>query len=61
MVEVDICVSSHLKKELAQAVDIQLRVISTITLFKNSKTSKELKETSHFKFKTKLYMLLCGS
>ena len=60
MVDIHIHVSTHLKEELARAVDKQLRVISTITLFKNSKTSKEVKETSRFKFKTKLYMLLCG-
>ena len=34
MVDVDICVSSHLKEELAWAVDKQLQVISTIMLFK---------------------------
>ena len=60
MVDVDVCVSSHLKEELAWAADKQLRVISTIMLFKNSKITKELKGTSHFKFKTILYTLLCG-
>ena len=34
MVDVDVRVSSHLKEELAWAVDKQLRVISTIMLFK---------------------------
>ena len=36
MVDVDICVSSHLKEELAWAVyvDKRLQVISTIILFK---------------------------
>ena len=48
MVEVDICVSSHLKEVLAWAVDKQLRVISTIMLFKNSKSTKELKGTREF-------------
>ena len=45
MVDVDICVSSHLKEELAWAVNKWLRVISTIVLFKNSKTTKKLKGT----------------
>ena len=44
MVEVDVCVSSHLKEELAWAIDKRLRVISTIMLFKNSKSTKELKK-----------------
>ena len=34
VVDVDVCVLSHLKEELAWAVDKQLRVISTIMLFK---------------------------
>ena len=38
MVDVDVWVSSHLKEELAWAVDKQLWIISTIMLFKkNSK------------------------
>ena len=45
MVDVDICISSHLKEELAWAVDKWLRVISAIILFKNSKSTKELKGT----------------
>ena len=45
MVDVDVRVSSHLKQELAWAVDKRLRVISTIMLFKNSKSTKELKGT----------------
>ena len=57
MVDVDVCVWSHLKEELAWAVDKWLPVISTIML---SKITKELKGTSHFKFKTILCMLLCG-
>ena len=46
MVDIDICVcvSSHLKEELAWAVDKRLWVISTIMLFKNSKSTKGLKE-----------------
>ena len=40
MVDVDVSVSSHLKEELAWAVDKQLRVISTL---KNSKSTKELR------------------
>ena len=43
MVEVDVRVSSHLKEELTYAMDKRLRVISTIMLFKNSKSSKELR------------------
>ena len=46
MVYVDVRVLSHLKEELAWAIDKRLRVISiTIMLFKNSKSTKELKET----------------
>ena len=45
MVDVDVRVSSHLKEELTWAVDKWLQVISTIMLFKNSKSTKELKET----------------
>ena len=52
MVDVDVRLSSHLKEELAWAVCKPLRVFSTIMLFKNSKTTKELKRTSRFKFKT---------
>ena len=43
VVDVDVRVSSYLKEELAWAVDKRLRVISTIMLFKNSKSIKELK------------------
>ena len=45
VVDVDICVWSHLKEEMARAVDKQLQVISTIILLQNSKITKELKET----------------
>ena len=38
-----LCVSSHLKEDLTWAIDKWLQVISTIMLFKNSKSSKELK------------------
>ena len=34
MVDVDVHVLRHLKEELTWAIDIQLRVISTIMLFK---------------------------
>ena len=34
MVDIDLCISSHIKEELARAVDKQLRVISAIMLFK---------------------------
>ena len=43
MVDVDVRVSSHLKEELAWATDKRLQVISTIMLFKNSKSTKELR------------------
>ena len=52
MVDVDVRISSHLKEEVTWAIDKRLQVISTIMLFKNSKSAKELKET-------KLYVLLC--
>ena len=45
VVDVDVRVSSYLKEELAWAVDKQLWVISSIMLFKNSKSIKELKGT----------------
>ena len=45
MVDVDVHVSSHLKEELTWAIDKRLWVISTIMLFKNSKSTKELKGT----------------
>ena len=63
MVDVDVCVSSHLKEELAWAIDKRLPVISNYNVIKNSKSTKELKETkelNRFKFKTILYALLCG-
>ena len=45
MVDVDVRVSSHLKEELAWAIDKRVRVISTIICFKNSNSTKELKGT----------------
>ena len=45
VVDVDVHISSHLKEELAWAIDKWLRIISTITLLKNSKSTRELKET----------------
>ena len=45
MVDVDVCISSHLKGELTWDIDERLRVISTIVLFKNGKSTKELKGT----------------
>ena len=53
MVDVNIRVSSHLKEELTWAIDKRLRVISTIMLFKNSKSTKELK-----KLKNKAVLIL---
>ena len=43
MIDVDVRVSSHLKEELTWAIDKRLQVISTVMLFKNSKSTKELK------------------
>ena len=57
MVDVDVCISSHLKEKLAWAVDKRLQIISTI---KNSKSTKGLKNKAVLKFKTILYTLLCG-
>ena len=51
VIVVDVPISSHLKEELAWAVDKWFWVISTIMLFKNSKTTEELKGTSRFKLK----------
>ena len=45
MVDVDVRISSHLKEELAWAVDKRFRVISTIMYLKNSESTKELKGT----------------
>ena len=45
MVDVDVRVSSHLKEELAWAVDKRLWIISAIMFFKSSKSTKELKGT----------------
>ena len=45
MVDVDIRVSRNLKEDLAWAVDKWLWVISTIMLFKNGNSTKELKGT----------------
>ena len=45
MVDVYVCVLSHLNDELAWAVGKWLWVISTIMLLKNSKSTKELKGT----------------
>ena len=61
MVDIDVHILSHLKEELAWVIGKWLWVISTIKCcLKNSKTTKGLKGTSHSKFKTILYMLLCG-
>ena len=45
VVDVDVCVSSHLKEELSWAVDKWLLIISTVMLFKNSNSTKELRGT----------------
>ena len=44
VVDVDVHVSSHFNEELAWAIDKWLQVFGTIILFKNSKSTKELKE-----------------
>ena len=45
MVDVDVRISNHLKEKLSWAIDNRLWVISTIMLFKTSKSIKELKGT----------------
>ena len=45
MVDIDVRLSSHLKEELTWAIDKRLQVISTMMLFKNSKSTKEIKGT----------------
>ena len=45
MFDMDVCVLSHIKEELAWAADKRLQVISTIMLFKSSYRTKELKAT----------------
>ena len=60
MVNVDVCVLSHIKKELAWAIAKWLWVIGTLKNNKSTKELKRIKELSHFKFRTMLYTLLCG-
>ena len=45
MIDVDVHVFSHVKEELAWAVVKWFQVISTTMLFKNNKSTKELKGT----------------
>ena len=46
MVDIDVRVLNHLKEELTWAIDINgFRLLTTIMLFKNTKSTKELKET----------------
>ena len=45
MVNVGVQVFSHVKEEMSWAVDIWLRINSSLMLFKNSKSIKELKGT----------------
>ena len=54
MVDMDVCVSSHLKEELAWTADKQLRVISIIMLFYST---KELKNEAVLNLKQ--YRLCC--
>ena len=44
MVDLDVRVLSHIKEELVWAVDERLRIISATMLFKNSKTTKEVRK-----------------
>ena len=43
MVDVYVCILSHLKEELAWAVDKQLQAISAMMWFKNNRSTKEPK------------------
>ena len=43
MVNMNVCVLSHLKEELALGTDKWFWIISTIILLKNSHSTKELK------------------
>ena len=54
---VDVCISRHLKEELTWAIDKRLWVISTIMLFKNSKSTKELKNKAVLNLKQ--YCMRC--
>ena len=59
-IDVDVCVSSHLKEELTWAIDKRLWVISAIMLFKNSKSTKELKKLKNKAFlNLKQYCMRC--
>ena len=46
VVDVGVHISSHVKEEMTWAVDKWLRIISSMMLFKNSKSIKELKGTN---------------
>ena len=58
MVNVDICIVSHIKEELAWAVGKRLWVISTIMLLKNSKSTKELKGVKVLNLSIRCYVAL---
>ena len=45
VVDVDVCVSNHLKEELTWAIDKWLQVIILYCYLKNSESTKELKGT----------------
>ena len=52
MADVNICISRHLKEELAWAIDKQFWLIISITLFKRvSYTTKKLKNKAIFNLK----------
>ena len=57
MVDVDICVLSHLKEELAWAIDKWIRVIGTIILLKSINSTKELKNKAILNLKQ--YCMRC--
>ena len=46
VVDVGVHILSHVKEEMSWAVDKWLRIISSLMLFKNSKSIKELKRTN---------------
>ena len=58
MIDINVIVLSHSKEELALAADKQLWVISTIMLFKNSYSTKELKNRAILDLNNIVYVAL---
>ena len=58
MVDVDVCILSHLKEELTWAIDKWLWIISTIMLFKNSNSTKELKNKAVLNLNNIVYVAI---